>query len=76
MFKTLDEVIEFYNKGGGEDRPGLKDSAIKPLNLNSGEKEALKEFLLSLSGDPISIPMPKGVKVEYQAMPNWKGVKN
>jgi len=76
MFKTLDEVIEFYNKGGGEDRPGLKDSAMKPLNLNSSEKEALKEFLLSLSGDPISIPMPKGVKVEYQAIPNWKGVKN
>jgi cytochrome c peroxidase len=76
MFKTLDEVIEFYNKGGGEDRPGLKDSAIKPLNLTSSEKESIKEFLMSLSGDPISIPMPKGVKVEYQAMPNWKGVKN
>ncbi len=76
MFKTLDEVIEFYNKGGGEDRPGLKDAAMKPLNLSSSEKEAIKEFLLSLSGEPISIPMPKGVKVEYQAMPNWKGVKN
>ncbi|MEK6681989.1 MAG: cytochrome c peroxidase [Nitrospirota bacterium] len=76
MFKTLDEVIEFYNKGGGEDRPGLKDAAMKPLNLTSSEKEAIKEFLLSLSGDPISIPMPKGVKIEYQAIPNWKGVKN
>ena len=44
MFKTLDEVIEFYNKGGGEDRPGLKDAAMKPLNLTSSEKEAIKNF--------------------------------
>ncbi len=76
IFKGLDEVIEFYNKGGGEDRPGLKDAGIKPLGLSASEKEALREFILSLSGDPITIPMPKGVKVEYQPLPNWKGVKN
>ena len=73
---TLDEVIEFYNQGGGEDRPGLKDSAMKPLGLTAGEKEALKEFLLSLSGDPIVIEMPKGGKVEYQPMPDWKKTRN
>lgn len=76
VFSTLDEVIDFYNAGGGEDRPGLKDQAMKPLGLTGGEKEALKEFLLSLSGDPIVIPMPKGVKVEYQPLPDWKNVKN
>lgn len=76
MFNTLDEIIEFYNNGGGEDRPGLKDSAMKPLNLTSSEKEALKEFLLSLSGDSITIAMPKGTKIDYQPLSNWKGVKN
>lgn len=76
VFATLEEVIEFYNQGGGEDRPGLKDPAMKPLNLSSEEKEALKEFLLSLSGDPVSLPMPKGVKVEYHPLPNWKEVRN
>lgn len=77
MFATLDEVIEFYNHGGGEDRPGLKDAAIKPLNLTGAEKDALKEFLLSLSGDAVSVPMPpKGGKIEYQPFQNWKEVKN
>ncbi len=76
MFNTLDEVIEFYNKGGADDRPGLKDAKIKPLNLTPSEKEALKEFLLSLSGDPITIAMPKGVKIDYQPLTNWKGVTN
>ncbi|MBI5875829.1 MAG: photosynthetic protein synthase I [Deltaproteobacteria bacterium] len=77
MFSTLDEVIEFYNQGGGEDRPGMKDAAMKPLGLSSGEKDALKEFLLSLSGDPIAIEMPKaGKKIEYAPVPNWKEVRN
>ncbi len=73
---TLDEVIDFYNDGGGEDRPGLKDPAMKPLGLTAGEKDALKEFLLSLSGDPIALEMPKGVKVEYKPLPDWKNVRN
>ncbi|MBI5438353.1 MAG: photosynthetic protein synthase I [Nitrosomonadales bacterium] len=76
MFKTLDEVIEFYNQGGGEDRPGLKDKAMKPLGLTTDEKGALKEFLLSLSGDPIVIPMPKGVTVKYDPIPDWKNNPN
>lgn len=77
VFSTLDDVIDFYNKGGGEDRPGLKDGAIKPLGLTKDEKEALKEFLMSLSGDPVAYEMPKkGEKIEYQPLPNWREVKN
>ena len=76
VFGTLDEVIEFYNSGGGEDRPGLKSPLLKPLNLTAGEKDALKEFLLSLSGDPIKFDMPKGGKIEYQPLPNWREVRN
>lgn len=49
---SLDEVIEFYNNGGG------KDSELKPLNLSSAEKKALKDFLLALSGDAVIIKDP------------------
>ncbi len=76
ILATLDDVIEFYNQGGGEDRPGMKDAAMKPLNLSSDEKGALKEFLLSLSGDPITMPMPKDTKIEYKPLPKWKEVRN
>ncbi|MFZ5818018.1 MAG: cytochrome-c peroxidase [Bacillota bacterium] len=57
VFKTLEEVVEFYNKGGG-DVPN-KDPRIKPLNLSSGEKAALVEFLKTLTGDPILVEPPK-----------------
>ena len=47
VFKTLDEVIEFYNQGGG-DVPN-KDPLLKPLNLTEEEKKALKAFLEALT---------------------------
>lgn len=52
MFKTLDEVVAFYNQGGG------KGSVLKPLNLSAGEQKALVAFLLSLSGDPVIVKDP------------------
>ncbi len=46
-YKTLEEVIENYNRGGF---PNIhKDSLIRPLNLTQYEKEALVEFLKSLT---------------------------
>jgi cytochrome c peroxidase len=53
MFKTLGEVVEFYNKGGGA------GSELKPLNLADPEKRALVSFLESLSGDPMIVEKPK-----------------
>ncbi len=54
MFKTLDDVIDFFNKGGG---PG--NAALKPLGLNDGEKKKLKQFLVeALTGDPLVITYP------------------
>lgn len=53
MFKTLDEVVEFYSKGGGA------GSELKPLNLSDSEKRALVAFLESLSGDPVIVEKPK-----------------
>jgi cytochrome c peroxidase len=53
MFKTLDEVVDFYSKGGGA------GSELKPLNLSDSEKRALVAFLESLSGDPVVVDKPK-----------------
>lgn len=52
MFASLDEVVDFYDQGGG------KDSQLKPLNLSKVEKKALVAFLLSLSGDPVTVETP------------------
>lgn len=46
--KTLDDVIEFYDKGGRLN-PWL-DPRIHPLHLTEGERTALRVFLESLSG--------------------------
>ncbi len=53
MFKTLDEVVDFYDRGGGA------GSAVKPLRLNSDEKRALVAFLEAMSGDPVKVEVPK-----------------
>ena len=56
-FLTLEEVVDFYNKGGG-DIPG-KDPLMKPLGLTAEEKAALIAFLESLSGEPIRLTVPE-----------------
>jgi len=48
-FRTLDEVLEFYRKGG---KPGPRlDSRIAPFFLDARAKAYLTEFLQSLSGE-------------------------
>jgi cytochrome c peroxidase len=57
VFETMDEVIEFFNKGGGDDRN--KSQLLAPLGLTDEEKRALKAFLLeALKGDLTVIKMP------------------
>ena len=45
---TLEEVVEFYNRGGNTN-PHL-DPELRPLQLTPEEKQALAAFLRSLSG--------------------------
>jgi cytochrome c peroxidase len=45
---TLEEVVEFYNRGGNKN-PHL-DSELRPLNLTPEEKKSLVVFLTALSG--------------------------
>jgi cytochrome c peroxidase len=47
--KTLDDVVEFYNKGGIPNKN--LDTNIKPLHLSDREKQDLVAFLKSLSGE-------------------------
>lgn len=63
MFKTLDEVIEFYNEGGG---PG---SELKPLALTDPEKKALLAFLETLNGDPVTVAIPPAPDEEEGLFP-------
>jgi cytochrome c peroxidase len=58
IFYTLDEVVDFYNKGGGAG-PN-KSPLIKPLGLNDQEKKDLVAFLEALSMDkPFLMDPPK-----------------
>jgi len=57
VFKTLEEVVEFYNGGGGKN-PHL-DPLILPLNLTDQEKKDLVEFLKALTGEKLNIAMPR-----------------
>lgn len=54
--KTLEDVIEFYDKGGIKN-PNLSDE-IKPLNLTTTEKAELVAFLESLSCPELKVAAP------------------
>jgi cytochrome c peroxidase len=47
--KTLDDVVEFYNKGGIKNKN--LDPNVKPLNLTDQDKKDLVAFLKALSGE-------------------------
>ena len=55
--ETLEEMVEFYNRGGDEERPGKSDK-IGRLNLTDNEKRQLVDFLRSLSGPVEPYPIP------------------
>lgn len=56
---TLEEVIDFYNDGGGHNAfSETKSKLIKPLGLTDEEKEDLLAFLEAFSGDEIAIDRP------------------
>lgn len=72
VFGTLEEVIDFYDRGGGENEN--RSPMLKPLHLSSDEKEALVQFLHSLSGDEVVVEKPS--LPEYRLIENWRAVKN
>jgi len=57
VFKTLEEVVDFLDQGGGSN-PHL-DPMVKPLGLTKEDKADLVAFLKALTGAPIKFEMPK-----------------
>ena len=58
VFKTLAEVVDFYNQGGGS--ATNKTPLLKPLGLSEAEKQDLLAFLEALSmADPLLMAAPK-----------------
>jgi cytochrome c peroxidase len=51
-FATLEEVVEFYNRGGDFDAPNVDHNLIRPLNLSAAQKSDLLAFLRSVLTDP------------------------
>ncbi len=79
QFYTLEEVVDFYNEGGGENEftdntHGLENKTpiLKSLNLSDEEKEALVAFLEEISGDEIRFKLPE--VPPYDVMPNVPGL--
>lgn len=59
VFYSFDEVVDFYDAGGGEDPFGTKSALIKPLGLSDREKADLIAFLDSLSGPEVKMARPQ-----------------
>ena len=77
MLATLADVVEFYNRGGGQDQH--KSSMIKPLNLSNKEQGDLVAFLEALSGDPLTGKAhvwQAAYPEEYQPFANWRDARN
>lgn len=57
LFDTLQEVVAFYNAGGGDS--ANKDPRIVPLGLTADEQADLVAMLESLCGDRVTDEMPE-----------------
>ena len=59
---TLNDVVAFYNVGGGDatDAGVVKDPKMKPLGLTPQESTDLVEFMKSLTGAPV----PAGLNLD------------
>lgn len=55
-FKTLEEVIDFLDAGGGANKH--LDPMVKPLHLTAKEKADLLAFLKALTGETVPFTMP------------------
>jgi len=78
MMKTLEDVVDFYNLGGGDD-PTNRDVRLKALGLSDIEKAELASFLKALSGDKLNTEAHvwKGkFPAQYDVIENWRKVRN
>lgn len=57
LYRTLEEVVEHYDRGG--DMSEHLDPNMMPLNLSAQEKADLVTFMKSLTGKPIQLAFPQ-----------------
>jgi len=57
MYKTLEEVVAHYNRGG--DVKASLDPNLKPLHLTKQEEKDVVEFLKTLTGPPMMVNVPR-----------------
>ncbi len=77
MIKSLSDVVDFYNGGGGKD--SHKSKLLKKLGLSKAEKKDLVAFLESLSGDQLTgsqYVSTEKYPEEYPVIADWKNVRN
>lgn len=68
MLETLEDVVEFYNQGGGTNEFSKnKSKLLKPLNLIEKEKADLVAFVESFSGERFVMEVPD--IPEYEPLP-------
>jgi cytochrome c peroxidase len=74
IYRTLDEVIEHYDRGG-DVRENIS-AEIRPLNLSAQDKRDLVEFMLTLTANsaPLQLPvLPPGVTADIPKTPHLAG---
>ncbi|MEP1328164.1 cytochrome c peroxidase [Pseudophaeobacter sp.] len=76
MIATLEEVVDFYDAGGGDDP--LKDAALQPLGLEMSEKSDLVAYLKALSGESFDTDayVWRADDFDYAVIEDWRNVNN
>jgi len=75
IFKTLEEVLDFYSNGGGRGRGldvPLQDDKIRKFKLTPQEKADLIAFLLALTDESAKPPIPDRVPSGLPVVPRLK----
>ncbi len=73
VYNTLEEVVDFYNKGGGKGMGMTLEHQTLPfdnLQLNSQEQQDLVAFMKALSGPKDKYTAPEKLP-EFETKPEW-----
>lgn len=58
MYRTLEEVVDHYNRGGDYEPGHTSDPNMRPLGLSAQEKKDMVEFLKHLTGKQVQVVLP------------------
>ncbi len=71
---TLEDVVEYYDSGGGSD--DVMPTEIEPLGLSRSEKKSLVAFLEALSSTAPVAPERLVIPQDYEPIANWLETTN